>query len=85
MYIEIMHCWPVTGNIRTIATYATFLQSAIPVSMHVLERACNINRCLFRRLKINHDTHEFILDPGTIANSYCSISYVASTVRYVSK
>jgi hypothetical protein len=28
------------------------------------------NRCLFfRRLKINHDTHEFILDSGTVANS----------------
>jgi hypothetical protein len=24
---------------------------------------------IFRRLKINHDTHEFILDSGTIANS----------------
>jgi hypothetical protein len=23
----------------------------------------------FRRLKINHDTHEFILDSGTIANT----------------
>jgi hypothetical protein len=22
----------------------------------------------FRRLKINHDTHEFILDSGTVAN-----------------
>ncbi len=24
----------------------------------------------FRRLKINHESHEFILDPGTVANSY---------------
>jgi hypothetical protein len=31
----------------------------------------NIDWCLFfRRLKINHDTHEFILKSGTIANSY---------------
>ncbi len=30
----------------------------------------NINWCLFfRRLKINHDTHEFILESGTVANS----------------
>jgi hypothetical protein len=27
----------------------------------------------FRRLKINHDTHEFILESGTIANSYSVI------------
>ncbi len=28
------------------------------------------NRCLFfRRLKINHEPYEFILDPGTVANS----------------
>ncbi len=28
------------------------------------------NRCLFfRRLKINHESHEFILDPGTVANN----------------
>jgi hypothetical protein len=27
----------------------------------------------FRRLKINHDTHEFILETGTIANSYSVI------------
>jgi hypothetical protein len=23
---------------------------------------------IFRRLKINHESHEFILDPGTVAN-----------------
>jgi hypothetical protein len=28
------------------------------------------NRCLFfRRLKINHESHEFILESGTVANS----------------
>ncbi len=31
------------------------------------------NRCLlFRRLKINHESHEFILEPGTVANTYDS-------------
>ncbi len=24
---------------------------------------------IFRRLKINHESHEFILDPGTVMNS----------------
>jgi hypothetical protein len=26
----------------------------------------------FRRLKINHESHEFILESGTVANNYCS-------------
>jgi hypothetical protein len=31
----------------------------------------NIDWCLFfRRLKINHDSHEFILESGTVANSH---------------
>jgi hypothetical protein len=33
--LTIMHCYPVTVNIRAIATYATFLQLAISISMHV--------------------------------------------------
>jgi hypothetical protein len=33
--LTIMHCCPVTVNIRTIATYATFLQLATSISMHV--------------------------------------------------
>ncbi len=33
--LTIMHCCPVTVNICAIATSATFLQSAISVSMHV--------------------------------------------------
>ncbi len=33
--LTIMHCCPVTVNIRAIATYATFLQLATSISMHV--------------------------------------------------
>jgi hypothetical protein len=29
---------------------------------------CIITGVYFRRLKINHESHEFILDPGTVAN-----------------
>ncbi len=29
----------------------------------------------FRKLKINYDTHDFILESGTIANSSCSCLY----------
>jgi hypothetical protein len=28
-----------------------------------------ITGVIFRRLKINHESHEFILDPGTVMNS----------------
>jgi hypothetical protein len=40
------------------------------------------NRCLFfRRLKINHDIHEFILDSGTVANKvYCSSVWLVLTL-----
>jgi hypothetical protein len=33
--LTIMHCCPVTVNIRAVATYATFLQLATSISMHV--------------------------------------------------
>ncbi len=33
--LTMMHCCPVTVNIRTIVTYATFLQLANSISMHV--------------------------------------------------
>jgi hypothetical protein len=33
--LTIMHCFPVTVNIRAIATYATFLQLATSSSMHI--------------------------------------------------
>jgi hypothetical protein len=33
--LTIVHYCPVTVNIHTIATYATFLQLAISISMHV--------------------------------------------------
>ncbi len=42
---------------------------------------------IFCRLKINHESHEFILDPGTIANKYpphnfptCVNPYVANVI-----
>jgi hypothetical protein len=35
----------------------------------------------FRRLKINHESHEFILDPGTVANRRC-LFYVQGMNRF---
>jgi hypothetical protein len=36
---------------------------------------------IFRRLKINHESHEFILDPGTVANS-SSVLYVLDMISW---
>jgi hypothetical protein len=44
--LTIVHYYAVTVNSRAIATYATFLQLAISISMHVSEFDCNINGCL---------------------------------------
>jgi hypothetical protein len=43
------------------------------ISFFVLSRVQNmrvIQEFIFHRLKINHESHEFILDPGTIANTF---------------
>jgi hypothetical protein len=32
------------------------------------ECVCTITDVYFHRLKINHESHEFILDPGTVVN-----------------
>jgi hypothetical protein len=33
------------------------------------------------RLKINHDSHEFILEFGTVANNYAFVSYQQTMIR----
>jgi hypothetical protein len=49
----------------------TFFWPTIVVPLRVQVCDCINNRCLFFcRLKINHDTHKFILDSGTVANTY---------------
>jgi hypothetical protein len=53
-------------------TYMYLLRpTMLPLSMYKL--CCTITVVYFRRLKINHESHEFILDPGTIANRYICI------------
>jgi hypothetical protein len=45
------------------------------VNLPCTNMSCN-NRCLFfRRLKINHESHEFILDPGTVVNTYSDLQF----------
>jgi hypothetical protein len=35
----------------------------------------------FRRLKINHDSHEFILESGTVANNTYALYQVKITIK----
>jgi hypothetical protein len=38
----------------------------------------NTDSCLFYRLKINHDSQEFILESGTVANTTKQDNFVQS-------
>jgi hypothetical protein len=68
----------ITGKLtfKNYSGYVTNVCVNLLVTASILSRpfpctnmSCN-NRCLFfRRLKINHESHEFTLDPGTVANS----------------
>ncbi len=40
---------------------------------------------IFRRLKINHDSHEFILESGTVTNMYEFEYFKCEFVRIESK
>jgi hypothetical protein len=58
MYSNYVHCHPIMSCIHISCCYFLRLGNLIR----------NINWCYFLRLKINHDSHEFILEPGTGAN-----------------
>jgi hypothetical protein len=61
MYSNIM------GLLSCIFTYSPI----VLLFLHSGKLTRNIDWCLFfRRLKINHDVHEFILDSGTVGNTY---------------
>jgi hypothetical protein len=57
--LNIMHC-------HLVSTSITFY-AAIPASREFL--SAMLTGVYFRKLKINYDIHEFILDPGTIMNT----------------
>jgi hypothetical protein len=38
--------------------------------LHSGNLICNIDWCLFFAVKINHDSHEFILESGTVMNKH---------------
>jgi hypothetical protein len=68
------NCWRSTS--QSHSSYIANLCVNLLVTANILfclfsctNMSCN-NRCLFfRRLKINHESHGFILDPGTVANT----------------
>jgi serine protease inhibitor len=49
----------------------TYLQQQISSCLFpsLYSVSCNTRCLFFHRLKINHESHEFILEPGTVANS----------------
>ncbi len=67
--------WLVHINCSVIALFMLLLHTYLLVTNNCRPLLCTslwlyYNRCLFfRRLKINYDTHEFILDSGTVANN----------------
>jgi hypothetical protein len=64
-------CSSMYSNVMCLSS-CIFTYSCIVLLFQYLGKLIhNIDWCLFfRRLKVNHDVHEFILDSGTIANSY---------------
>jgi hypothetical protein len=51
------------------ACICTFSSPIITVSLSCTSCVCITTGVYFCRLKINHESHEFILDPGTVANN----------------
>jgi hypothetical protein len=69
--LTIIHCRLVSVHIHVMTClyfYPALGYLSLPL-LHVQNLIHNSNWCLFRRLKINHDVHELILDSGTVANT----------------
>jgi hypothetical protein len=49
----------------------------IMIIFHLQARLAILIKFIFRRLKINDNSHEFILECGTVANSSCSKPWVS--------
>jgi hypothetical protein len=66
VYILFCNC-----NIRALATYVPSYDQQL-LSLYVYKFVTVLLQVfIFRRLKINHDTHEFVLDSGTVTNYPC--------------
>jgi hypothetical protein len=68
--------WLVYTYCSVIATFTLLLHMYLLITNNCRPLTCTSlwlynNRCLFFcRLKINHESHEFILDSATVTNSY---------------
>jgi hypothetical protein len=79
--LTIVHCCPVAVNIRAIVTYAIFYNRQFSSLCMYESVTVTLTDVYFRRLKINHDTHECILDSSTIANTYMYHSATSSAIH----
>jgi hypothetical protein len=65
----------VTVDIRAFARYVpSYDQQSLSLYMYKLV-AVIITGVYISQVKINHDTHEFILDSGTVANTYVELAH----------
>jgi hypothetical protein len=61
MYANLSNFTEIRGGVRNMVVYGIYVR---------LNYSYN-NRCLFfRRLKINHESHELILESGTVTDKY---------------
>jgi hypothetical protein len=68
----------------SLATYVPYLlRSTIAVLLHVRVFVTVLQQVfIFRRLKVNHESQEFILDSGTVANTKLALIWLGSSFDY---
>jgi hypothetical protein len=63
------HCWKTNIQAYVVDVCICTFSYCQLISFHVQIMSYN-NRCLFSQVEINHESNEFILDPGTVANTF---------------
>jgi hypothetical protein len=51
--------------------------------IRAMDYSCNNRRLFFRRLKINHESHEFILESGPVANINETCCYLLTETTFM--
>jgi hypothetical protein len=70
------HCSSMYSNYYALSSCILMFSRIVLLFLHLGNLIRNIDWCLFfRRLRINLDTHEFILESGTIANTSIPASF----------
>ncbi len=63
-------CSSMYSNVMHLSSCVFTYSCIVLLFLYLGKLIRNTDWCLFfRRLKINHDVHEFILDSGTVANN----------------